>query len=142
MSNAITIPAETVKLLRASVLNELGNVASDIAQLTEPGGEEDPRTLPELLDQLDGHRALLGAIGHQQPQRQTQVHVDLSAHSTALRAAIDTELAVHREFLDVDPNLTGAATQRENAQRHIDLLEALLTDLTSRQAPGDSGHQR
>lgn len=133
MNNALTIPSNLAQVLRGAVISELGNAASSIAGYSEPGSDPlGPDDLIEMLEELDAHRALLEAIGFDQDGEQGPMQVDLEAHGDTLRAALESELAARRDFLDVDPSFEGAAQQRERAARDVRALETVLADLNAR----------
>ena len=54
----IAIPAETVKLLLAGVLNELGGIAETVEQLSESREESEINKLPATFERLDDFRLL------------------------------------------------------------------------------------
>lgn len=134
MNNALTVPSNLVQVLRGAVISELGNAASAIAAYSEPGDDPlGPDDLAEMLEELDSLRALLDVIGLDQEGEQGPLEVDVDAHRAPLRTALESELAVRREFLEVDPTFAGASQQRERAARDVRGLEAVLADLDARE---------
>jgi len=129
LDKALTIPSNLVQILRAALITELGNAASAIAGFSEPDDDAGPEDLSDLLEEFDAHRAILEAIGLEQEGEHGPVEVDIDVHGDVLRAALESELAVRRDFLDVDPSFEGAAQQRERAARDVRALEASLADL-------------
>lgn len=134
MNSALTIPSNLVQVLRGAAISELGNASSAIAGYSEPGEDPlGPDDLAEMLEEFDSCRALLDAIGLDQEGEQGPLDVDVEAHGEALRVALESELAVRRDFRDVDPSFEGATEQRERAARDVRGLEAVLAELNARE---------
>lgn len=130
MSSKIAVPALVADLLQASLVNELGAAAMEIAGLTEFSiHEQPPSSFTGPLRRFDRHRATLESIGFTAAERGDQVEVDLDRHLWSLREALRSELEIEREFAEVDPGLQGAARQRRRSRTAIRELEAFIARL-------------
>lgn len=130
MSRTIAVPSPIAELLRPALINELGSAAADVAGLTETSiHEQSPDCFTEPLRRLDAHRALLEAIGFGYEQQQSPIEVDIDTHLWSLRASLQAELSIEREFAEVEPELEGAARQRERAERAARDIERFLAGL-------------
>jgi len=127
-SKKLVIPAETLELLRAGMLNEIGIIGSRIAEITEPGSENDLHQLLQALQDLDDFRVLFAAA---EAKGRSTLELNLAAYGHELAQAIESELSAQRDLLDVNPDLDGAQRQRQKAQWSITLLQALLDHASS-----------
>lgn len=127
----IAIPAETIPLLTAGVINEIGEIASRIAEITETGGKSERQNLPEVFAELDEFRILLSATSSAERKGWPDLELNVDTYGDVLTQTIEGELTAHRELLNIDPGTDGADQQREKAQQSIDLLQALHNNITS-----------
>lgn len=131
----VRVPVETVKLVRIGVLHEIGGIATRIAEIAEEGDQSEVDTLPDVFEHLDEFRVLLA--GTNSAENKGLLELDIDRYGEELKQAIEAELSAQRDLLDVDSSRDGAEQQREKAQRSIDLLQALLDDITRQE--GDEG---
>ncbi|MHB1570424.1 MAG: hypothetical protein ACYC0H_14640 [Solirubrobacteraceae bacterium] len=121
------MPAQAVNILRQALITELGLAAAKLEAATIASDvERYPQPLYEPLRTLDRCRAALDAIGWKQHQSQASITLQLAPHRLAILQALQTRLEVERDYLDVDPALPGAHTQRQTAASSVDLIETLL----------------
>ncbi len=116
-----TVHAAFAPELRGALLHKLGDACGDISDATSLRDMELRQDrLAEPLERFDAYRSAIDAIGWEA----SETEIDADLHRWALTTALGHILEIEREYADVDPQLDGAAKQRERATKNVREIEA------------------
>ncbi len=122
------IPAVAVAILRSALLSQLGIPAGELDEACmSPDKEKHPERFLEPLRALDAHRAVLDAIGWQEPDKQEPVSLDIDAHRAVIAQAMRTRLEVEHDYMNEHADVAGAKQQRHTAVHNARVIEEFLT---------------
>ncbi|MGO9448224.1 MAG: hypothetical protein ACLP04_06160 [Solirubrobacteraceae bacterium] len=120
----LNLPPEAAYQVREASLGELGDAAADIATASSLAGREShPEWFRGHVERFDQHRALLDAIGWEDPE---PVEIDLAEHGRAFFAGLELLLETELYLARVSKENEGGNHQRRTAERHIEQIEACL----------------
>jgi hypothetical protein len=122
------IPAVAVVILRSALLSELAGPADELDQACgSREKEKHPERFLAPLRTLDTYRAVLDAIGWQQPDRQEPIYLDIDAHRVAIETAMRARLAVEHDYMNERARVPGVVQQRATAAHNARAIEEFLT---------------
>lgn len=121
------IPAIAVAILRSALLSQLGVPAGELDEACmSPNKEKHPERFLEPVRVLDAHRAVLDAIGWQEPDKQEPVSLDIDAHRAVIAQAMCTRLEVEHDYMSEHAEVAGAKQQRHTAVHNARIIEEFL----------------
>jgi hypothetical protein len=120
----LTIPAETVALVRSGLLGELGDTGGDISDAVALAGyDRAAERYAKPLKRLDATRALLDIVSWEVIETPAPVTIDLDTYQDALLDAAHNDLD-HQTGQAEDPDISDEA--RMTAEASEALLENLI----------------
>jgi hypothetical protein len=120
----LTIPAETVALVRSGLLGKLGDTGGDISDAVALAGyDRAAQRYTEPLKRLDSTRALLDIVSWEVIEKPAPVAIDLDTYRDALLDAALNDFD-HQTGQAEDPDISDEA--RMMAEANAALLENLI----------------